>query len=96
MNWIDESQVEQTTKIREAGNRVIVVASQNGNAPDTFDIFDGTTQQFVVRQVTEKSALEFAQIWNSLIENGEDPSFLRSINLVWLTNCDLSFNKLAK
>jgi hypothetical protein len=86
MNWIDAINIETNEKIREAGKHVVVVPAQNSSAPiDTYDVFDGNTFQFVATAVSEKTAKDFAVIWNSLIDDGESVENIRRINLGWLT-----------
>jgi len=86
MNWIDAITIESNKKIREAGKHVVVIPAQNVSAPiDTFDVFDGNTCQFIATNVSEKTASEFALIWNGLIDNGESVENISRINLGWLT-----------
>ena len=85
VNWFEEVIAD---KIRSAKNHVILVPARNQNAPlDAVDIFDGVTGQFIVADVPEDSAREFALIWNTLIMNGESRESIEQINLLWLTGC---------
>lgn len=86
MNWMNEIDSEIAIKIREAGNHVIVVPAQNSSAPiDTFDVYNGATNEFIAIDVPEQTAHELSAIWNGLLDNGEQVSNIRKINLAWLT-----------
>jgi hypothetical protein len=86
MNWINELNDELAEKIRNAGNHIIIVPAQKNTVSlDTFDVFDGNSHEFIAVDVPEKSAQEFAIIWNELVDNGESVENIRKINLEWLT-----------
>ena len=81
--WYEDAIAE---KIREAGNHVILVPAQNENAPiDTVDVFDGKTGTFIVSEIPEEPAREFAVIWNGLVDSGESTETIRTFNLEWLS-----------
>ena len=85
MKWYTEIDHELAEKIRSAGNHVIVVPAQTDAAPlDTFDVFDGNSNEYVAVNISEKAAQEFATMWNSLIDSGETVENIRRMNLAWL------------
>lgn len=79
--WFEEDTI---SRIRSAGNHVILVPPTNPNAPlDTFDIFDGITGLIVAADIPEAKAREFATIWNTLVDSGETADFAR-MSTNWL------------
>jgi hypothetical protein len=80
--WFDDVIAE---KISEANNHVILVPARNANAPlDAVDVFDGVTGQFIIADVPEIPAREFAIIWNSLTDSGDNTDSMKKLNLAWL------------
>lgn len=82
MNEIDFQNAE---KIRDAGSRVIIVPAINSSVLDTFDVYNGSSKEYIAANVSEKSAQELAAIWNGLLSTGENTDTIRKINLSWLT-----------
>ena len=86
MNWNEAEILNQNEKILNAGNHVVMIPSQETDAPlDTMDLFDGNTNTFIAVAVPEKSARDFTDIWNGLVDSGEPVEAVRHINLAWLT-----------
>lgn len=84
MNWIMEANNKTAEQLNNAGIHLVAIPAQNTSAPiDTFDIFDGSTHQFIATDIPEKSANDFVTMWNGLVDNGERDS-IRHINLAWL------------
>jgi hypothetical protein len=80
--WFEEMVAE---KIHAAKNHVILVPARNPNSPlDTVDVFDGVTGQFIVADVPENPAREFAIIWNNLQDAGDNTENMKKLNLAWL------------
>lgn len=82
---MNELKNEVDEKIRIAGHHVIVMPAHNDSAPiDSFDVFDYSTDQFLVTDAPEKPTREFAVIWNGLLDEGEPTEKIRKINIEWL------------
>jgi hypothetical protein len=86
MNWINEITIANNEKILNAGKHVVIIPAQHDSAPiDTYDVFDGSACRFIATGISEKTAKEFATIWNGLVDDGESVENIRRINLSWLT-----------
>lgn len=86
MNWIDELKNQIDAKIQEAGNHVVIVPALGDNAPvDTVDVYDGGAKAFIATHVPEKTATDFAILYNGLVDSGYQPENIRKIDLAWLS-----------
>lgn len=84
-NWIEDIKNANNEKIRNAGKHMVIVPALNSTAPlDTYDVFDGASCKFIATSIPEKTAQEFATIWNGLVDNGESVETIRKYPLIWL------------
>jgi choline kinase len=76
MSWIDEFRAE-----KNVGKKIFIEPSDK--CLDRVNIFD--SDHIIAEDIFQDAANELVVIWNSMIDNGENP---RTINLGWLTGID--------
>jgi hypothetical protein len=76
MSWIDEVKNE---RIAGAGNHAIILSSEDN--PTMVEIYDGAGKRIVVKNVSEAKAQKLIEVWNNLVDSGENPN---KINLKWI------------
>jgi len=87
MTWYDSMLEEIDAKIQEAGNHVVIIPSQDKNAPiDSVDIYDGHSQKYIALGIPENTAQEFAVVWNNLVDSGEANNRNQSTLMTWITD----------